>query len=130
MKHTVLLIPLCALLSSCEALTPIESGYFGGQHRTAYQQPYQKSYQRSYQQQPYQNSYQKPGQKPLPTGPYNAGNNRTPWWADVLFEAEDMDIAIARKRAALGDQEAIKYLRAVEKRHEWQKQHWNDPAPW
>jgi hypothetical protein len=125
MKHTVLLLPLCALLSSCEALTPIDSGYFGKQQRTAHQQPHQKSYQRSYQ-----NSYQPPTQKPLPTGPYNAGNNRTPWWADMLFEAEDMDIAIARKRAALGDQEAIKYLRSVEKRHEWQRQHWNDPSPY
>ena len=62
-------------------------------------------------------------------GPYSAGHNRTPWWADALLEAEDMDIALARKRSAAGDEQAEEYLRRNEKRHEWQKEHWNDPSP-
>lgn len=63
------------------------------------------------------------------TGPYRAGHNRTPYWADMLFEAEAADIAIARSKAAMGDREARAFLDRVEERHEWQRQHWNDEWP-
>ena len=128
MKLSIFALAAVSFLASCYGPEPRrQTNYLGN-----YQPPHASSsgYEHLGTREQQQPRYRPAGYsgRPYNGSAYNAGHNtkQHPWWAPMLLEANDFDLEMARRRAALGDKEAQDFVRRNEASHNYIKEHWND----